>query len=234
MFIIASSGRSGTYAICKGLNDHSDHSVMHEPEPQLLEEAFHKHQGLPYQTDALRQRMQFFAERDEVKYGESFRAPNLLPEILQAAGKTRFLILVRNPLDYVVSAHAKFVFRKEDDPWDRFRIIPDFPEDTFNHFPLAEKIAWHWVAVNRYLLEFAESGFPSAKVAIVADLGAQIHGFADYLGVLIHNREGLNAFLTSHPNASDHHEYPDGYNPDRILSICDNEWKRAQNLAARK
>jgi hypothetical protein len=231
MFIIASSGRSGTYAICKGLNDYGDHTVMHEPEPRLLEEAFHKHKGLPYQTDSLRQRMQFFAERDNEKYGESFRAPNLLPEIIHAAAKTRVLILVRNPLDYVVSAHAKLVFRKKDDPWDRFRIIPDFPEDTFINFPLAEKIAWHWVAVNRYLLEFAESTPSNAKVAVLADLGAQIHGVAEYLGVVIKDPEGLNTFLASHPNASDHREFPDGYDRERILSICENEWKKAQQMA---
>ena len=233
MFIIASSGRSGTLAVCNGLDKFSDHTVMHEPEPTLLEEAFRKHAGLPFETPALWQRMEFFRERDHEKYGESFRAPNLLPEISRAAPNTKFLILIRNPADYVVSAHAKFVFRKKDDPWDRFRIIPVFPDFVIEDLPLAEKIAWHWVAVNRYLLDFADSSSSIVKVAILADLGGQIQAFSDFLGVGITDPEGLAAFLASRPNASDHAEYPAGYNPDRILSVCGNEWKRAEKMAAR-
>jgi hypothetical protein len=233
MFIIASSGRSGTLAVCNGLEKFSDHTVRHEPEPTLLEEAFRKHKGLPYETETLRRRLEFFREKEAGLYGESFRAPNLLPEIRRAAPRARFLILVRHPADYVVSAHAKSVFRKPDDPWDRFRIVPDFPDLDFKQLPLAEKIAWHWAAVNRYLLDFTESDPAGARVSIVSDLGAQIRGLADYLGVRILDPQGLDAFLRSRPNASDHSAVPAGYAPERILSICGEQWMRAEALVAK-
>jgi hypothetical protein len=213
MFIIASSGRSGTLAVCNGLDKFSDHMVRHEPEPTLLEEAFRKHKGLPYETETLRRRLEFFREKE--------------------APRARFLILVRHPADYVVSAHAKSVFRKPDDPWDRFRIVPDFPDSDFKQLPLAEKIAWHWAAVNRYLLDFAESDPAGARVTIVSDLGAQIRGLADFLDVRILDPQGLDAFLRSRPNASDHSAVPAGYAPGRILSICGEQWMRAEALAAK-
>jgi hypothetical protein len=233
MFLIASSGRSGTLAVCNGLNKFSDHTVMHEPEPTLLEEAFRKHKGLPFDSPVFQARMAFFRDRNREQYGESFRAPNLLPEILRVAPDTKFLILVRPPAEYVVSAHAKFVFRKPDDSWDRFRIIPEFPGKTFDDLPLSDKIAWHWAAVNRYLLDFAEEQGPAVRVAVITDLQDQIRGFAGHLGVAIRDPEGLAAFLASRPNASDHSEFPAGYNAEKILSICGGEWRRAERLAAR-
>jgi hypothetical protein len=233
LFIIASSGRSGTLAVCNGLDKFSDHTVMHEPEPTLLEEAFRKHTGLPYDTPVLRQRMEFFRERARAKYGESFRAPNLLPEIARAAPGTKFLILVRPPAEYVVSAHAKFVFRKPDDRWDTFRLLPDIEPAEFGKMPLSDKIAWHWTAVNRYLLDFAESGAADVRVAVVADLQVQIRSLAEFLGAAIRDPEGLAAFLASRPNASMRSEPPGGYDPERILSICGGEWRRAEALAAR-
>jgi hypothetical protein len=232
MFIIASSGRSGTLAVCNGLDKFSDYTVRHEPEPTLLEEAFRKHKGLPFETDTLHRRMAFFREKAAEKYGESFRAPNLLPEIRCAAPRAKFLILVRNPADYVVSAHAKSVFRKPDDPWDRFRIVPDFPDSAFGRLPLAEKIAWHWSAVNRYLLDFAEADTKNTEVAVVSNLESQIRELTAFLEIGVLDFQGLKAFLRSRPNASDHSEFPAGFDPERILSICGEQWHRAEALSA--
>jgi hypothetical protein len=147
VFVIASSGRCGTLALCAGLDRYSDHRVEHEPEPRLLYEAYLKHVGREYRTPAFEQRLRFFAERAGERYGQSVRAPSLLPEIAEAAPHARFLILVRPPREYVASAHAKRVLERGDE-WDRTRIMPDGDDPEA---PLVERLALHWAEVNRYL-----------------------------------------------------------------------------------
>ena len=75
MFLIASTGRSGTVALTEGLNACSDTTVGHEPDP-LLREAWLKHRRRPYWTRAYRRRMAFYADQHASgsRYGESFRA----------------------------------------------------------------------------------------------------------------------------------------------------------------
>jgi hypothetical protein len=149
MFIIATSGRCGTQAICEGLARFSESEVRHEPEP-MLEEAWLKHTGKDYRTPLFEARMAGFAGRDDSACGESFRAANLLADVRAAAPHTRFLIVVRKPSDYIRSAHSKGVLRRGDG-WDRFRLMPeDAPA------PLALRIASHWQTINAYLLDFAE------------------------------------------------------------------------------
>src|SRR5690349_20386510 len=123
MFIIATSGRCGTKAICDGLAQFSDHEVRHEPTPTLLEEAWLKHGGSDYRTPTFNARMVGFAERDGTAYGESFRAPNLLSDIREVAPNTKFLVIVRRPDEYIRSAHIKGVLRRGDG-WDQFRLMP--------------------------------------------------------------------------------------------------------------
>lgn len=231
MFIIASSGRCGTYALCNGLGQYSDHAVLHEPNPRLLEEAFLKHVGAPYRTEGFTRRMQHFKERAGDKYGESFRAPNLLRDIHQVAPETRFLVLIRDPLEYIVSAHSKQVFQKKD-IWDQTRIVPLELTHNFHELPLAEKLAWHWVSLNRYLLEFVESGIGVSRVAVISDLAREIGGLAEYLGVTIEGSEGLSAFLHTRPNSATSHALPEGYNRERLLSITAPVWRQALSFAA--
>ena len=233
MFIIASSGRSGTLALCQGLSQFSDHRVLHEPEPRLLEEAFLKHSGQPYETAVLRERLVYFRARSAEKYGESFRAPNLLGEIARAVPQTRFLILVRDPLEYVISAHSKNVFRKNDE-FDRTRIVPRELGDEFAFLSLAERIAWHWVALNTYLLEFAESDPAPVRVVIAADLDQQADEMIDHLGVRVTDRQGLRLFLNSRPNSKQSSDMPDGFDPGKLSVITARVWKRAAEIARAK
>ncbi len=232
MFLIASSGRSGTFALCHGLNQFSDHEVLHEPEPRLLEEAYAKHKGLPYQTDVLNSRLHYFQGKSLEKYGESFRAPNLLSDVHNAVPNINILILIRHPLEYIISAHSKNVFRRND-VWDQTRIIPSFLNSEFHTLPLASKLAWHWVAINAYLLEFFETEFANTRIAITKDLSNQINDIATFLGVKIQDPDGLKAFFSSRPNAATSQELPDGYNEQAILDITESIWSRALALANR-
>jgi hypothetical protein len=170
--------------------------------------------------------MAYFRERSVQKYGESFRAPNLLTEIHQAVPGTKFLILVRNPLEYVVSAHSKRVFQKND-IYDQTRLIPLDRIDGFSSLPLAEKIAWHWVIVNTYLLDFFESDLALARLMTIANLDSQVDEIVDFLGVKITDRSGLSALLNSSPNKKESSILPEGFEPKRLDSITGEIWQKA-------
>ncbi len=229
MFIIASTGRCGTQAICHGLHEFSDHTVAHEPAPRLLHEAYLKHRQMDYRTPTLEARLEFFREKSRQPYGESFRAPNLLPEIRAVAPQTRFLIIIRNPLQYVRSAHSMRVFRKGGE-WDETRILPHGLGGSFDQLPLAEKIAWHWVALNRHLLDFAAADHPGVKVAILRELETDLPQWADFLNVKIRDPDGLGRYLQKRPNAATSSELPNGFDENGLAAICRTEWERAQNL----
>jgi hypothetical protein len=230
MFLIASSGRCGTLAVCHGLSSYSDHHVLHEPQPCLLEEAHRKHTGANYRTATIDARIEGFQQRANQKYGESFRAPNLLEDIADAVPGLRVLVLVRDPLEYIVSAHFMRVFRK-DDVWDRTRLVPLERSAGFDSLPLAEKLCWHWVAVNRYILDFVESKKVPSELVIVKHLGDQIGQMADFLRIAITDRPSLTNFLSSRPNASAARDLPAGYSPEVLRNIYAREWERARSLA---
>ncbi len=231
MFVIASSGRCGTLAICNGLTTFSDYNVMHEPEPRLLEESYLKHHRLNYKTDVLINRIKFFEEMKNQNYGESFRAPNILDDISQSIPSTKFLIIIRDPLEYILSAHYKLVFQK-DDIWDRMRLIPLDPSIGFTSLPLAEKICWHWVTVNHYLLDFVEARKGHVKLVILTELIQQIQDIAYFIDLKILDPTGLANFLSSRPNSSSNKLIPEGYCNKHLEPIYAKEWERANMLGS--
>jgi hypothetical protein len=233
MFIIASSGRAGTYALCTGLDRYSDHRVRHEPPPLLLDESFAKHRGEAFETDTLRDRFARLAALADQPHGESFRAVALLPELHAAVPTARFLVLVRDPLAYVRSAHAKRVFRKRDSPFDRTRLMPEEIASRVDALPLAEKIAWHWVAVNRHCLDFAEAHPNACRVLPSERLEERIPFLEEGLGVRVEDPAALRAYLLERPNAGASIEMPEGYDEGRLLEIAGAEWARARSLGER-
>ena len=217
-------------AICRGLDLFSDHEVRHEPEPRLLEEAFLKHTGRGFRSRAFEDRLRFFRDRAGDRYGESFRAAPLLPDIRAAVPETRFLIIVRPPLEYVLSAHFMRVFRRGDE-WDRSRIVPI--DLSLEQLSLAEKIAYHWLELNRYLLDFAEGSSETTRVALMRRLEDGVDDWAEHLGVTISDPTGLRALLATSPNASTTFEQPTGFDEERLSELCEPTWERAAALASR-
>jgi len=226
VFVVASSGRCGTLALCQGLDAYGDHLVEHEPEPRLLREAYLKHTGAEYRTETYRERLAFFAERDGTAYGQSFRAPTLLDDVGAAAPGARFLVLVRDPLEYVVSAHFMKVLARGDE-WDELRIMPPGSDDLTH----AERLAAHWTEVNRYLLDFAEREPGRTRVAIVAALEEQIEPIAEHLGVRIERPDELRALLAARPNSSTTKAAPQGMENVERGGAWEPVWEEAHSLA---
>jgi hypothetical protein len=227
VFLVATSGRSGTLALTHGLDAFSDHRVAHEPDP-LLAEGWSKHRGLPYRTERLQERIDRYARRQVAgeRYGESIRTPNLLPELLAAAPGAPLLVIVREPRGWVRSAHQRRVLRKGDE-WDRFRLLPD---DDREERPLARRLAGHWCTVNRYLLAFAERYRPAA-VVLHQPMAPVLAEWARFLGVTLTRREELAAFLATRPNRSGGGEEPEGM--EQVEPLCRELWQQARELARR-
>jgi hypothetical protein len=224
MFIIASSGRSGTYALCTALAQFSNYEVLHEPQPLLLNEAYLKHHNLDYKTTTFNERMNYFKKKSNQKYGESFRAPNLLMDIKDIAPQSKFLILVRNPLEYVISANSKQVFQKND-IYDQNRLIP-LNLNKFDELSIAEKIAWHWVTVNQYLLDFSQTTQGQSKIFILHDLSKQIKPIARFLNVTLKRPIKLRRFLRTRPNSATSYNTPPGYQEQLIIDITESLWTK--------
>lgn len=225
MFFIASSGRAGTLALTHGLDAYSDHEVAHEPDP-LLRESWSKHRRLPCDDDRLCERIAFYARCHAAgeRYGESVRTPNLLPGFLEAAPGAPLLVIVREPVEWVRSAHRRKVLRKGDE-WDRYRLMPD--HDRAEH-PIAYRLAGHWCTVNRYLLRAAEGHRPSA-VVLHQPMAPVVEEWAAFLGVELTDRAALGAYLDTRPNRSECGDEPEGI--EQIERLCRRLWDEARALA---
>jgi hypothetical protein len=229
MFLIASTGRAGTMGLCEGLNRFSDHQVEHEPPPELLEEGYRKHNGRRYRSLTFRRRMRFFAARDGTPYGQSFRSAPLVHDVAQVAPTARFLVLLRDPDDYLRSAHSRGVLSKGG-RWDATRIMPPGTEGR----ALVDQLGLHWLEVNRYLIDFHRSTDRSV-LHVMRDLRPEVAGIAASLGVTITDPAGLDDFLSGTPNAG-------GVGPERspldlstmspdVRGRLDDMWGAAVELA---
>lgn len=225
MFLISSTGRCGTLALTRCLSDSSDHEVAHEPEP-LLREAWLKHHAMPYMTQSFLDRMAFYgrAASSGISYGESFRTPNLLADVLAVAPTIPLLIIVRDPEGYVRSAHSRGVLGKGD-LWDEYRLMP---AEYDLAAPLALRIALHWQTVNRYLLDVAAQ-HDLTRVVLHQPLDPVIDDLCEFVGVQITDRENLRAGLASRPNQATTHDDPEGFQD--VKALCRPLWEEVLDRA---
>lgn len=235
LFLIATSGRCATAALCHALDRYSDHRVRHEPAPLLLEEAYLKHIGKPFRTRQFQRRLRKLANTHgglrallagHQRYGESWRAPNLLSEVAALAPQVRVLVVIREPTDYVLSSYRKGAFRGEVSTYDKYRLLPP-GSDTL---PVALRIAAHWNQINDYMLDFA-AVHPHAGVMKYQPMVPVLDSIADFLGVSITDRSGALAYLETRPNASPVDLVPDGFDAKAIAEMTASTWDRVRCIA---
>jgi len=196
MFLIASTGRCGTMAVCSALDTHTDHEVEHEPEPLLLRESHRRHVGQWAWTPTAIRKFASLRRRRHLPYGQSLRCAPLVDPLMRITGSSRLVILCRAPDEYVQSAHSRGVMRRGDD-YDRWRILAA-DLDCQNTEDL---IGSHYVAVNRHLLAVRER-FPDRTMVCVADdLERRIDGIAAFVGASIADPLGIREHLAARPNA---------------------------------
>ncbi len=220
MFLIPNTGRCASLALCSALNEYTDHRTQHEPEPRLLYESYLKSRGEPYATDTFRQKMESFHLKMNQTYGESFRAFNLLEDICREAPATKFLLLVRRPVEYVVSAYNKGVMTRGDDEWERYRVHPKVHD--YDVMPVYLRLAHYWKLLNAEMLSQVSSlRQGQALIAIVKDdISESVSAICDFLGVRIMDRPGLMRRLADRPNRSAKMDLPPGFSEAEIIGTC--------------
>ena len=196
MFFIASTGRTGTRALCDALEAASDHRVRHEPEPLLLEEARRAHLGRFRFTRTYLRRLWAWHRLDGTPYGEALRCPTLLDDLARIAPRARFLVLFRDPDGYLASAWGRGVLRKGN-AWDRHRLLPAGAEAL----PIADRILLHQAEVHRILADFAERRRDRVRVCALQDLEAQLPVLCAFAGVQLRDPARAVAILAARPNA---------------------------------
>jgi len=231
VFIIASTGRCGTQAICDAFGRYSDHQVRHEPEPLLLAEAQRAHIGRWRYSPTYLKRMWDFRRRNGDPYGESVRCPTLVGDIARVAPSSTLMVLFRRPSGYVASAWSRGVMRKGDQ-WDQWRILPHDADGR----SVVDLIGLHYAEVNRILADTVVGLGDRAITVEVGELDVVVDQLASFAGVAITDRQAMAELLAKRPNAgpSDRwgDEQPDALSAD-VASRADAEYQRMVELSAR-
>ncbi len=196
MFLVASTGRCGTRALCDALGAASDHRVRHEPEPRLLEEAHRAYHGRWRFTPTLLRRLYAWHRLDREPYGEALRCPTLLDDIARVARHARFVVLFRDPDGYLASAWGRGVLRKGNE-WDRFRLLPAGAEAL----PIADRILLHQAEVHALLAGFKARRPDRVLVCEARDLDRLLPRVCDFAGIALHDPARARAILAARPNA---------------------------------
>ena len=170
---IVSTGRTGTKFFESFLNNiDSNIQCIHEPSPDLFDLAIDKIRNGKKQNELISELrkarlnyLQNAVNNDKTHYIESNNnAAFLLTEIEKTFSNTRFLIIVRDPKTYVISAlnkspqnDGKFSFYDKTD--HRGRLTPyDFDNDSekkdWIEMKRFEKVSWYWNKCNNYLYDF--------------------------------------------------------------------------------
>ena len=196
VLIIASTGRCGTRALCDALTAASDHRVRHEPEPLLLEEAQRAYHGHWRYSWIFLQRLLAWRRLDGTPYGEAVRCPTLLGDIARVTRSARFVILFREPEQYVRSAWGRGVLRKGN-AWDRYRLLPN----SADALAIGDQIALHYAEVNRILADFAVRYAKRVTVCETNHLDRAFPPLCTFAGVKVLDRAAAEAILSARPNA---------------------------------
>ncbi len=231
MFLVASTGRCGTRALCDALDAASDHRVRHEPEPLLLEEAQRAHQGRWRFTPTLLRRLYAWHRLDRTPYGETLRCPTLLDDIARAARHARFVVLFRDPAGYLASAWGRGVLRKGN-AWDRFRLLPAGAAAL----PVADQILLHQAEVHGLLADFKQRRADRVLVCETRDLERLLPRLCAFTGVVLRDPERAQAILAARPNAGPVARFTDAPVPSpsaAARAVAERAYARLASLAER-
>ncbi len=217
-FFVMSTGRSGTQTLAGLFEMASNAKVWHHPEPNMIMETLHAY------WDAIDRRSTFWAGRGRiireawdagVIHGETDH--NMTPfcdVIADDIPDARFLILVRDPREFVRSGMRRGYYRATG-AWESGRLRPredDPRRQTWLARPQFEQVSWLWAETYRHVERLRKRiGEERVRVVRFEDLIAgpdEIEGVFDFLGLDGFDRDRAVEILGRKLNAQKFGDFP--------------------------
>lgn len=217
-FFVLSTGRSGTQTLAHLLEPATNAKVWHHPQPYLIEETLAAYHG------AIDRHRTFWQGRGGIiraawdaglVHGETDH--NMTPfceAIAQDIPAARFIILVRDPREFIRSGMRRGYYRATGD-WERGRLrpAPDDPRHpTWGARPQFDQIAWLWAETYRHIERIrAAIGPDRVRLVRFEDLTRdpdETRAIYDFLQLDGHDPAHTRAVLGQKLNAQRYGDFP--------------------------
>jgi|GEM_PF-593486 len=191
-FFTLSSGRCGTKTLSHILNTATNAEVYHHPRPYLINQtlqAYHNNiDTLDTFWSARRSVIHAAWQKGQV-FGElDHNMTPFAPVIAEEIPQSKFLVLVRNPWDFVRSGMRRNYYNGH--PWDSGRLRPEPTHKYFERWQSMsqfEKVCWLWnetyLRINTYLQDVPEDRYKVVKFEELVKGPEETQEIFEFLGL---------------------------------------------------
>jgi len=194
---VLGTGRSGSTSIAKTLNQHSNCHAFHEDIYQLIRlSSWYENQGK--KEKALKELERIFenkiwqADNEELIIHSDQKLWNFIPFLSEYFPNAKFIHLVRNPYDSVVSMASRNWYKENEyfeynsNHWAKYRLqadrIGEIDEDVWANMSSLAKCTWYWYYINENI-ENALNSLSEERVLKVnlKDLSKEMNVIGEFL-----------------------------------------------------
>lgn len=156
----------------------------------------------------LKKRKELFgkAETGNKKYIEIGPHVTFLPYIIDSIfPNSKFIHLVRNPIDVIISGMNRAAYRNHSS--DKLRIRPRPKSEYFNDwekYSQLQKLSWFWMTTNQWIVDFME-GIPKERKLLIHSediFENNIDNIFKFIDLTKPNDEAINKILKKKLNAT--------------------------------
>lgn len=235
-FFCLSTGRCGTKTLARLLNTASNARVYHHPRPYLVKETLAAYRG-EIDRNRVFWRARGGVIRDAWKDGLIFGETDHNMTAFAAAideeiEEAKFIVLVRNPWDFVRSGMRRQYYRGH--PWDEGRLRPDRQHPdfaTWEGMTSFEKVCWLWNETYLRIHDFLKGLSPDRYLIVqfeelIEDERATKDAF-EFLGLEGFDFEAVNGILGRKLNKQKQgaYERPEKWSAEKHEAL----WATCQN-----
>jgi hypothetical protein len=228
-FFCLSSGRCGTMSLARALDQADNARVYHHPQPMLVAETGQVWQGRLDPAEVFwnaRRGVIQDAWKDDLVFGElDMNMTPFAPTLARELPASKFLLLVRNPFDFVRSGMRRGYYVGH--PWDVGRLTPrpGTPEaQAFASWDPFRKVCWLWKETYQRILAFTQPiGADRVWLVrfedVIADPG-RLEGVYDFLGLTGFDESTIEDVMARKLNRQTGGDFPPPAEwPDRLIEV---------------